>query len=466
MKRLLLYSIGMCLVLAISPFGHTFATKHIINVQNNFFSPSSITNVAVGDTMRWVWVSGVHTTTSTTIPAGAATWDSPMTSTNTVFEYKVTVAGTYNYKCTPHAAMGMIGSFVASAPTATLSVSPANQNVPASAGSTNFAVTSNSSWSAVSNTAWCTVTASGNGNGTIIANFVINPSLNQRVATITVTVAGLPSQTVTVTQAGAVATLVVGPTNQNVGSQAGTTSFNVNSNTNWTVQSSEPWCTVASSGTGNGTIIANYSANLQVTERIATITVTVAGLPSQMVTVTQAGATATLLVDPPNQNVVYQSGTTSFNVTSNSDWTANSDSDWCTATPSGTGNGIVTATFTENPGNAVRVATITINVDGIAPQLVTVTQNLSSVSVSEISAGTFSIYPNPTKGNFTVSSGESGGSKVEISVIDISGKIIYTQKENSSENYSFNLETLPRGVYTLRIVFDKGIKESKLILIN
>jgi plastocyanin len=46
------------------------ATKHVVTVANFVFTPSSLT-INLGDTMEWVFVSGTHTTTSTTIPAGA-----------------------------------------------------------------------------------------------------------------------------------------------------------------------------------------------------------------------------------------------------------------------------------------------------------------------------------------------------------------------------------------------------------
>ncbi|MCE1166334.1 MAG: T9SS type A sorting domain-containing protein [Bacteroidetes bacterium] len=78
------------------------------------FSPSSVTDAIVGDTVRFVWISGVHNTVSGTIPMGAANWSNPIDNTNQIFNYKITVAGTYNYVCTFHSASGMTGSFVAS----------------------------------------------------------------------------------------------------------------------------------------------------------------------------------------------------------------------------------------------------------------------------------------------------------------------------------------------------------------
>jgi len=90
------------------------ATIWVVDVKNYEFSPEDLDNVQVNDTIRWVWVEGSHTTTSSDIPAGAESWDEPMTSSATVFDYVPTVAGTYNYVCTPHASFGMVGSFVVS----------------------------------------------------------------------------------------------------------------------------------------------------------------------------------------------------------------------------------------------------------------------------------------------------------------------------------------------------------------
>ncbi len=93
----------------------TFATTFSVDVRDFEFSPSTILTVRIGDTIHWEWKNGFHTTTSTSIPAGAATWDAPITSSTMTFNYVPTVLGTYNYKCTPHESMGMVGSFTVTA---------------------------------------------------------------------------------------------------------------------------------------------------------------------------------------------------------------------------------------------------------------------------------------------------------------------------------------------------------------
>lgn len=113
-KKLLLRS-GFSALLSIL-FLNASASIHVVTVANFSFTPNTM-SVNVGDTIRFTWSSGNHTTTSVTVPSGAATWDNPMNSNNTVFDYKVTVVGTYSYKCTPHAGNGMVGTFSASGTT-------------------------------------------------------------------------------------------------------------------------------------------------------------------------------------------------------------------------------------------------------------------------------------------------------------------------------------------------------------
>lgn len=96
MKKILL-----CAAVLICSMSMTFGATHRVRVSDFKFSPSAISAV-VGDVIVWQWVSGHHTTTSTSVPAGARTWDAPMTQTSPRFRYVVRVAGTYQYICTIH----------------------------------------------------------------------------------------------------------------------------------------------------------------------------------------------------------------------------------------------------------------------------------------------------------------------------------------------------------------------------
>jgi len=176
-----------------------------------------------------------------------------------------------------------------------LSVTPSNQNVPYSPnGSTTFSVTTSCSWSATSDQEWCSVTPSGTGNGTMIANYIINPTTTERTANITVSVVGIAPKVVTITQSPAPCSITVNPTNQNVPYSPGSsTTFSISSNCPWTATSDKEWCTVTPSGAGNGTMDATYTENNTNLERIATINLAIAGVPSFVVTVTQSGLPGT-----------------------------------------------------------------------------------------------------------------------------------------------------------------------------
>ena len=85
----------------------SIAVVHSVVVSNFQFTPASL-SVNVGDTIVWTFGGGTHTTTSNTIPLGADAWDRPINSIVQSFTYVITVAGTYDYICTPHSFTGQI----------------------------------------------------------------------------------------------------------------------------------------------------------------------------------------------------------------------------------------------------------------------------------------------------------------------------------------------------------------------
>ncbi|KAF0197374.1 MAG: hypothetical protein FD166_2016 [Bacteroidetes bacterium] len=261
----------------------------------------------------------------------------------------------------------------------TLTITPSSKNVTSVAGSTGFSVSCNTNWTAISNSEWCTATPSGTGNGTLYANYTANTGASPRTATVTISAPGATSQSVTVIQAGNVVTLAVTPASQNVAYSAGSTSFTVVSNTAWTATSGAAWCTVTPSGTGNGTIAAVYTVNTGTASRTAVITASATGAASQSVTVIQAGTAPALSVTPVNQSVTSVTGTTTFSVISNLNWTVQSNAGWCTSTTSGSGNATITAAYTANTGTTVRIAALTITATGAANQVVTVTQAIQAL---------------------------------------------------------------------------------------
>ena len=111
LKKLLVICLFSSLI---NPFK---ATIHEILVWDGYmqFMPNDVPSVLLGDTIQWLPLdvpSMVHTITSTNIPIGAAPfdeiWQAPA---DTFFQYIPQVTGIYQYVCTPHIPMGMVGEF-------------------------------------------------------------------------------------------------------------------------------------------------------------------------------------------------------------------------------------------------------------------------------------------------------------------------------------------------------------------
>jgi len=264
------------------------------------------------------------------------------------------------------------------AASAVLTITPVENVVTALSGATIFSVVTNGTWIAQSDSVWCSVTASGIGNGTIFANYASNIGDIPRAALITITTPGLAPVIVRLAQQAASTYLTVAPSTQTVVATGGTANFTVSSNTTWTTQVTgigSSWCTATSSGTNNGTVVVTCAPNTNLGNRSATIIISAANITPLSVVVNQPGATGTLSVLPSQTTVTPAAGNTIFNITSNVAWIASCNSSWCSVTPNGIGNGEVVATFGQNTMLESRTATISISAPGLTPQVVTLIQN-------------------------------------------------------------------------------------------
>ncbi|MFZ4398657.1 MAG: BACON domain-containing protein [Bacteroidales bacterium] len=284
----------------------------------------------------------------------------------------------------------------------TLAVTPSNQNALSSpAASTNFSVTTNCPWTAISNQTWCTVTPSGSGNGTITASYSANTSSSSRSANITVTVAGLTPVIVTVTQTGVATPPLWNPTsnlqfNMNIIGKIQLTPgiYSLNENDILGAFVGTECRGVASPFSSIGGILfLTIGSNLQSGETVSFKVYLAAS--NQIVNVNEtiafvnAGEVGTmpspfiftyvtpcsLSLTPSTQNIPQSpSGNCNFTVTTNCAWTATSNQSWCTVTPSGTGNGTITATYSTNTTISTRTANITVTVAGLSPVIITLSQ--------------------------------------------------------------------------------------------
>jgi len=232
--------------------------------------------------------------------------------------------------------------------------------------------------------------------------------------------------------------LSASPLTLNVNPPAGTTTFNITSNLAWTVTESSAWFSVnTASGSNNATITVTYDQNTSASSRTANITISAAGVPNVVVTVNQTGATLT--VTPATQNVTAAAGSTTFNVGSNTSWTVAESVAWFSVAPmSGSGNGTLTVTFTQNASVSARSGQITVSSTGLPNVVVTVNQAGSGATLTVLPANR-DVMPPASTTTFAITS-NTGWAVTEsaswLSVLPMSGTgdgtLTVTYNENAT----------------------------------
>ncbi|MCB0533164.1 MAG: T9SS type A sorting domain-containing protein [Saprospiraceae bacterium] len=251
------------------------------------------------------------------------------------------------------------GQLKALIPNCTVTVTPATPSTVSIGGDQiDFTVKADSSWSVSWLGSWISIQNwSGSGDGSFTVT--VDPNCGgSRSATLTITTNCAASQTITISQEGS--TFVAIPGTQNVTGLAGSTTFNITSNSAWSASSNVPWITITSpsggAGTGDGTLNVSYTYNNTGQARTGTIDVSTC-LGSATLTVVQ-DCYVCLSVQ---SYVGYLCVPEELNVFSNADWwTATENFPWMSVYPaSGSNNGTITVAATPNEGCSARVGTIT-----------------------------------------------------------------------------------------------------------
>lgn len=172
-----------------------------------------------------------------------------------------------------------------------------------------------------------------------------------------------------------------------------TITFNVSSSTPWAIKSSAEWCRPTPAMSSASSLIAEISVLIDENEteqdRVATLTLTAEGIDGATTVTIHQDSKSSLGVQPVDDPLPTEGGTTTFTVLSNKAWTATSSNQWLALSQSsGTGTGeleVITATATTNPGMR-RTATVTVS-NGLEEKVFEVIQNgivLTFVDATEV----------------------------------------------------------------------------------
>lgn len=292
--------------------------------------------------------------------------------------------------------------------------------------------------------------------------------------------------------------LTVSPSNQNVNSPAGSTTFSVSSNVSWTVTSGAAWITVSpASGSNNGTITATYTANTGGTTRVGTITVT-NGTLSQNVTVTQLGASTCSNDSETANNARTTAPTIALNTDKYSQIGSSTDVDYwkftlgATTTITMTLNNLPadfdlkllrsnggTLNTSQNAGTTSETITRSLNsgtyyayVYGYSGAFSTsqcyilrvATPGGLSAPDNEIEltkeVNEVAIFPNPTTGFTTVRLPNENAASVE--VYDQMGRLM--QRLEGSYDIQLDLSNYANGVYMVKVNHEGSVTVNRIVL--
>lgn len=264
------------------------------------------------------------------------------------------------------------------------SISENSLDFPNTTGSKTITISSDLSWTASSAQSWISVNPTNGTAGVteLTVAVVENNGISNREGSVTVRMADGTSTIIPVTQGGLyinASPSLVGFSDDGMSLMVyGNTYINVTLSTNlsfWAILSHPDWLTVTPENGESGvhTLTLKAKDNPETYERKGTVTIGNNGLGLKTtVDVTQNGKNFSLPFSAMNFEKTASSHPLTVNT--NGTWTATTDSEWITVTPSsGVGTTEVAVSVTEHDGDTNRTGTIEVSV-GSKTELVTVTQ--------------------------------------------------------------------------------------------
>jgi hypothetical protein len=129
-------------------------------------------------------------------------------------------------------------------------------------------------------------------------------------------------------------------------------------------------------------------------------------------------------------------------------------------------NNVAGNTFTDNPMTSLTYTCIGTDANGCTAEQQVSVLVIVCTSLNENKAVSFAVYPNPTKEILMLQPNTSFQSKLQIAVIDISGKLIISKtldKLSANEPYVLDVKSLTSGTYFVQIKSNESSQKIKFI---
>ncbi|MEL6274925.1 MAG: BACON domain-containing protein, partial [Bacteroidota bacterium] len=259
----------------------------------------------------------------------------------------------------------------------------------------------------------------------------------------------------------------------------GESSFDIFSNTDWTVSTQADWLMLGTTnGNGDATVGVSHTENTGLTNRETTIQIASSELLPQSLVVIQFGNVPFLEVSPTEFSFSSEAQVDSISVTSNISWSVTTLDDWVNiSTSGGNDSGTVHFDITANTSTEARAAVIVFTAPELPSRTVIINQT-GIPPILEISPTAINIGPLPGSEQFSIVSNTNWTLSTDASWIDLafnSGSNNATVDFSFTENFSsdFRVDSIAvtaLGLPPLYLVITQAGQEATLqvdpLLIN
>jgi len=98
------------------------------------------------------------------------------------------------------------------------------------------------------------------------------------------------------------------------------------------------------------------------------------------------------------------------------------------------------------------------------PVKITEVTAVTEVKVPAVESANFTLYPNPTNGNFIlVQKGSRTFGSVKVDVYSMSGEKVMTERMIAEKKHEFGFSDIPAGIYFVKVIADDYVETIKLI---
>jgi hypothetical protein len=102
--------------------------------------------------------------------------------------------------------------------------------------------------------------------------------------------------------------------------------------------------------------------------------------------------------------------------------------------------------------------------DSVSDIFQLIIKDLNAIVLHNLETIPFKVFPNPTKGQFTICIGKINEYESTVEVIDLQGKSIIQQILNKEMNTTIDLSSYPKGTYLVKVNINGETNSGKIYL--